>query len=363
MVIERLSADEVEIEAVRALGLDPGTLDLSSPEVLSALIRRAASFSCPTTAGRLVRTVMDSLRGLSGIDPEVGTELESITQDLVGYGDLIELPVDDPATSAKRLLYLAPPSFVQRASNVCLLLGIRPEGVPLVGEELSDRIEHEVHVRLLRLNHVESADELCEANELRALTPEHWLRHPRPVAASELIAEYDQRLSVAASAGDLEGIRIVNPAAPVTYYRARWRVPKRQDSGRFVGRRPQAFGADLWCYLELRDGEVVRLIDLPIQDRLARGCDEAWRLQAALDSLRGAPQKVRVAAGGQGSRLIHLLSPVPSWSQRRLDVVGTRLVRHTGALRSYSLEAEEIGEELAFLNAMMWINSEGTESR
>lgn len=353
MVVERLSVDQVAVDIVRGVGLDFELLDPSSPEVLSALIRRAASFSCPTTPGKLVTTVKDCLRGLPLEGEELDGQLRSLTQALVGYGDLMELPVEQTSGILRRNLYLAPPSFVERASNTYFLLGIRPEGAPLVGDELRGRIQYEAHVRTLKFEADEPAREICEANELQPLAPEHWLHHPRIKSADDLIREYDDRLSAAGPAGEIDGITVLDPTAPSSYYRGRWRSPNRQDSGRFVGRRPQAFGSDLWCYAEMSEGALVRLIDLPIQEPLARGCDEAWRLQAAIDSLRGRPQKVRVDRH-QEQLAIHLSSPLPSWSQRRLDAVGTRLIHHRGTLLSYALKPQEMDEELAFLDQLMW---------
>ena len=355
MAVRRLSLSEVETSVVQKVGLDSGILDLSSPEVLSELIRRAASFACPTTPRHLLNSVLASLRALRD-DDALRDELIALIQDLIGYGDLIELPVEDADGRLKRYLYLAPPSFVQRSSNTCFLVGIRPEGAPLLADALMSRIERETYVRRLTFEAEETPSEICEANDLQALRIEHWLNHPRPMGARDLVAEYDARLSAAGPAGAIEELAILDSTSPSTYYRGRWRVMKRRDTGRFVARRPQAFGSDLWCYAEIEGGVVVQLLDLPVQDPLARGSDEAWRLQAAIDSIRGNPQEVQ-ADPADTRTAIHLRSPLPSWAQRRLDVVGTRLVRHAGFLISYSLPSAEAEEELAFLKDLMWIRS------
>ena len=73
----------------------------------------------------------------------------------------------------------------------------------------------------------------------------------------------------------------------------RWREV-RADSGRFVARRDQAYGSNLWCYVELSNGEPQRLLDFPLAGSRWRGCDEAWRLQMAIDAQRGAPQRFRL---------------------------------------------------------------------
>jgi hypothetical protein len=99
-------------------------------------------------------------------------------------------------------------------------------------------------------------------------------------------------------------------------------------------------------------GTVVKLIDLPLQSSLALGADEAWRLQAALDSIATRPQQVRIRTGSS-SPIIDFFSPVPSW--RRLDVVGTALSGASGALFSYLVPPNELGEEVRYLKEMMWL--------
>ncbi len=67
-------------------------------------------------------------------------------------------------------------------------------------------------------------------------------------------------------------------------------------SGRFVvARRPQAYGADLWCIVELDGGRPVRLLDVTSAGDLRRPSDIAWRIQMAQDALAGRRQVFRVA--------------------------------------------------------------------
>jgi hypothetical protein len=154
----------------------------------------------------------------------------------------------------------------------------------------------------------------------------------------------------------LEGVTILDPSAPVRFYRGRWRTPKKADDGIFVARRPQAYGADLWCFAEVSTGAVTRLIDLPVTVSVAPASDEAWRLQAALDAEAGHPQLFRVRGRElTDAALLDLFSPLPSWAQRRLDAIGKPLLRSRGALLSYRIPREELDEELQFLVNMLWM--------
>jgi hypothetical protein len=92
--------------------------------------------------------------------------------------------------------------------------------------------------------------------------------------------------------GTVTDLQILDPMRPVTYYLGRWNVPKNQ-SGTFVARRPQEFGAPIWCFVALKDGVPARLLDLPLEKMRWRGCDSAWHLQMAIDYCRRNPQRYR----------------------------------------------------------------------
>jgi hypothetical protein len=362
MEVSRLTPDQTATSALGSLGLSEVGVDLLSTEALAASLRRAASFLCPATPGQIVRSVMEVLEGLPGYTDATQPELETLLETLVGYGDLLELSVDGLGSGRTRL-FLGAPAYVQRSSGACLLVGIRPDGAQLVGDELAAAIDYEAHTRLVPPS--ESLDSFLTASGLVRLTSAQWLiRAPRQVEARYLVGEYDLRLEASGPSGSIEGSRILDSTAPVTYYRGRWRPPKASDNGTFVVRRPQAFGADLWCYALLADGEIVQLVDLPLLESIAPGADEAWRLQAALDALAGHPQQVRLRQGSETSQVVlDLFGPVPSWAQRRLDVVGTPLQRGRGALFSYCLPAEEAAEELQFLADMQWIAADKQPER
>jgi hypothetical protein len=152
----------------------------------------------------------------------------------------------------------------------------------------------------------------------------------------------------------VDGIQILDSGRPVNFYRGRWRQPSTKDTGQFVARRPQAYGSDLWCYVELKDGEPQHLIDLPLSADSMRGCDEAWRLQAAIDAARHQPQSFRLEHSGSAHVLLSLFGPPPSWLQRRWDGCG-KPVSSRSALVTYLLPASNLAVELDFLRRMLWL--------
>lgn len=359
MGIARLQRDDVVAATVEALGLDAEAADLETPEVLAAIVRRAASFLCPVTPGALVRCIEECLEGLVANDQPAtrGSLVRAMLEELVAYGDLVEAPIEDDRSGiSRRLLFLAQPSYVPLPSRTCLIVGIRADGLSIGDGSLDDRVDFYNHTRRVTLGSDEEPADVLGGIGLRELSEQQWLQRPQAVEAAALVKQYSVQLAAAGPSGSVEGVRILDPASPVTYYRGRWRAPTQRDSGSFVGQRPIQFGADQWCYCDLADGEVTRLVDLPTLDRLARGCDEAWRLQAAIDSVAGTPQFLRVRPGRiAGGVILQFQSPVPSWGQRRLDALGQPLGRQPGSLFAYRLSDDLIDQELAFLEETMWL--------
>jgi hypothetical protein len=149
------------------------------------------------------------------------------------------------------------------------------------------------------------------------------------------------------------GLVVLDPTTSVQYYRGRWRDPTGL-TGRFVGRRQQAFGAKLWCYVELCNGQPDRYIDLPCGAMRFRGCDEAWRLQAAIDYEQRHPQRFRLRQGLEGTTLIDVFSPIPSWAQRRWTIVGEAVARDK-CLMSFRFSRRDIEEETHFAEEYLWL--------
>ena len=137
-----------------------------------------------------------------------------------------------------------------------------------------------------------------------------------------MIARYDAQLEQRSTRGELSGLEVLDPTLNPLYYRGRWRPPERR-SGRFVGRRVQAYGAPLWVYVELEMGTPKLLLDLHSQEWPS--CDVAWRLQMAIDAVNGRPQQFHADLIEGDKVVVRFFSPVPSWWQRRWTVLGRRI--------------------------------------
>lgn len=351
-------AAELHAQKVAELGLDATALDLTSTEAIAGALRRAAGFLCPCSGTTLVRAVSGPLEGLVPDTESLRESIEETLEALTAHGDLLEHGDVVAEQDAQRgtLLYVAPPSFVRRESGAVLILGIAPQRLSPLPDELEKQIRYVNHVR--RLPGTPAADGLfAELSQLGLveLSFELWLRAPGAETAAQHLARLGGLLDAAAPSLEIPGLSLIDPTSSVRYYRGRWVQPRAQ-TGRFVGRRSQAYGADLWCYVEMDEGWPRRFLDLPLRGSRARGCDEAWRLQAAIDAQRGASQHFRVRQGPMGSKtkVIDFFSPVPMWARRRWDAVGEPVV-NSGCLFSYCFLESEIDEELRFVRTKLWL--------
>ena len=75
-------------------------------------------------------------------------------------GDLLELRHELDGRSV-RLIYLGPPSYIEREPGYFLILGVRPFGAPLLDEGLIGALEHEKYTRSIRLES-STADEMLQ---------------------------------------------------------------------------------------------------------------------------------------------------------------------------------------------------------
>lgn len=354
--MKRLTAKEVHALKVAELGLDQTALDLSSIEAVAGALRRTASFLCPCTAPTLVRSVLRPLRGLLE-DPEATKLLvEETLEAMIAHGDIHEHPEigEGLGHSGRPLLYAGPPSFILRQSGTAIVLGVATDQLSALPDELESRIEYINHVR--RLVVLPGEDLRGDLTELGLLELSYgpWLKSPPPGPPEDHVSRIDGLLDATSPSRDIPGLLLLDSTRPVHYYRNRW-VEPRLHSGRFVARRTRTYGADLWCYVHLRDGHPERMLDFPLAGSPWRGCDEAWHMQLAIDAQRGTPQKFRVLQGVGGTRVLQLFSPVPMWARRRWDSVGEPALS-SGCLFAYRFTDVELAEELRFAEKGLWLD-------
>lgn len=358
MAVLRLTAAEASVLSVRTLGLDPELVDLVSREGLSASLRRAASFMCPTSPSRLVSAVLGAVSPFS-INGEVSREgLTDLLDLMVAAGDLLELRREEDRSI--RLLYLGPPSYIEREPGTYLISGVRPFGASLVDFELAPLVEREGHTRAIRIDAATAADRLADAG-LRPIERKRWVSAPSAEPAKSLVERIKSRLDATLPSGGIEGLQVIDSDSKVRYYRGRWRAPKANDTGDFVARRPQAYGADLWCAVRLDDGIPTRMVEFPIDNPVVPGRDEAWRFQMAIDATRGEPQQFAAEPFGTGGAVVvKFFSPIPGFAERYLQLVGLAL-EVSGALFAYRVPIGAMPSLIELLTNMTWMKSNSSE--
>lgn len=358
--MQEITIKTVQELTLGSLRLDKVKYDVASVEAVAAQLRRAASFLCPCAPKTLVQAVVDVYKYLVGDISAFKEKTKDVLDKIVAYGDLVE-GEDWRSQSDERVsvLYGVPLGFVSRHSGLFLLFGIGAGGKTSLPADLEEQVEQDGYVRWLKGSGDDDlAGRLLECG-LTQVSSDTWLKLPMEMSCQDYLTGFDQRLTKSSSPGDLGGLSILDPSAPVEYYRGRWHTPT-GECGRFVCRRPRPYGADLWCYIELNNGQPIRLLDLPLDATMNRGCDEAWRLQAAIDARNNAPQKVVDTGLSDGLTQLCFYSPIPMWAQRRLDMIGRPVPESKGCLFSYLVDKEEVPQELDCLRRLMWMKVELT---
>lgn len=354
MKVTSLTNVEASALSVQTLGLDPGLVDLDSTEGLAASLLRAASFMCPTSPSRLINAVQGVVQPLVPVKEIDREGIEDLLDLLVAAGDLLELRHELDGRSA-RLLYLGPPSFIEREAGIYLLLGVRPYGATLLYEELLSEVEWEGHTRTIRLDPATATATLTMAG-LQQIERNRWVASPSAESAAELIARVGSRLDAAGDGGKIEGLRIMDPTSQVRFYKGRWRDSAPSDNGDFVARRPQSYGADLWSAVRLENGTATKIIQFPVDNPVVPARDEAWRLQMAIDAERGRPQCYSAEPTAKGDAIVvRFFSPIPGFAERYLQLVGLPLVETPNALFAFRVPLGAMLDLTQLLTDLLWM--------
>ncbi len=354
-MIEEITREEVLVGCREVLGLSDVDSVVADDDLLTALVRRSAGIHCPCSRTVLRSSVVDALQHLCDSDEDLPGRIEAIIEGLIVVGDLLELhdvSIVDPDVRGT-WVFAAPPSYVKRESGEIFVIGIVPDQDAFLPESLVSRISMRGVTRLILPEANEDLVVKLDDQGLQRLSEKTWLRSPNPEPFDQLLTRYECRLAERSLAGTVNEMEILDGEKPVTFYRGRWSSCTGK-SGIYVGRRPQEFGAPIWCLAELVAGNVIRFLDLPASKSRWRGCDEAWHLQMAIDARRGQPQRYRIQLCGDEWRF-DFFSPLPTWSERRFIMFG-RTVPQEKCLMSYVLPDGAARIEEKFLRECLWLS-------
>lgn len=354
MVIAEISPERLLRATREALGLKASADHLIDDPLLAALLRRTAGILCPCSPSTLRAAVLESLQYLDDGISQLSERIDAAVEGLMAVGDLLELSqitIDDPSVKGT-WLFAAPPSFVVRSSGSVVLLGLSRDELTPLPELLRSRVVYEGFARIIRPRVAEDLSSSLRDLELLELSESVWLKEPKAQSADDLCEGMLRRLMDQPPSGFIDGLTILRPGHNVDYYAGRWESPK-DESGSFVARRPQAYGAPVWGYALLEKGHALKFLDFPLRGSTWRGCDVAWHLQMATDYGHGSPQLYQVTPAQDGG-FLNFYSPLPLWAQRRLTVIGSPVARK-GCLSSFWLPEYELQAEEKFLQSHLWL--------
>ena len=354
-MIESISPCDVLADSRETLGLPEPTAQTIHDPLLAALLRRSAGFHCPCSRATLRASIVECTRHLPSDLDSLPDRIDDVIEALIVGGDLLELSdvaTDDPEVRGT-WVFAAPPGFVVRRSGAAFVFGIVPDQDTYLPDSLSKRIVHEGFTRMIAPLRDEQLAHELQQHGLQELSERAWLRQPNPEPAPAMVARFQRLLAAQPRSADVAGIEILDTHRPVTYYPGRW-TPPTDQTGSFVARRPREFGFAIWCFVEILDGNVVRLLDLPLKASRWRDCDTAWHLQMALDRCEGHPQLYRRRLD-DGHVRFDFFSPLPLWSQRRLAIFGSPVAPERSLL-AFRLPANEAATEEQILQNELWLS-------
>jgi hypothetical protein len=359
MSVTAISKGAAFTKVFQALHLPPLPASSEVPlQLIAQALRRAAHILAPCPRHELERSVRQSLGAFADNLDVLNANVSEVLDSLFAFGDIIEMrpQADDPWSLSPLVIRPAPPAFVARKSGVMILLGVAGDEITPLSSEMNMRVECRGVLRTIMSDGTENLHLLLTDLGLLELSERAWLRLPPAETAAGFRAAWNQRLTESAGTSAIEGLKILDGRSNPSFYNGRWVAPTHGHNGLYVARRTQRYGAPLWCLVDLVEGVAAHFLDLTAGSGHERPCDVAWRVQMALDAGSGTPQRVRLRASGQQTRL-DFYSPIPSWAERKLAVDGKPIAPER-CLFSYEIPAESGSEIVAFLQSHLWMTPE-----
>lgn len=354
-MIERVTVREVLASCRETLGLSNENDEMIDDVLLAALLRRSAGIHCPCSRSTLRASALECTQGLTVDESSFSQRIDNTIEALTIGGDLLELDdvVTEDADVRQTWVFAAPPSFVIRPNGTAFLFGVVPDQDLFLPSFLGDRVLYDRFTRTIEPQPDEELANELEEQGLQRLSDKAWINSPKDEPPHDLLRRLESRLGNQSEVNFIEELKILDSTRAVSYYPDRWIVPKNQ-TGTFVARRPQEFGAPLWCVVRLKDGVPVRLLDFPFEKTRWRACDTAWHVQMAIDHCRDQPQQYRRRTESDGVRF-DFFGPLPQWSQRRLIIFGNPM-QPDRSLLSYLVPHAQAETEETFLQNRLWLS-------
>lgn len=327
--------------------------------VIAAVMRRLCGFMCPCPGYALEKATLRSLQPFYPSDEALRAEIKEILNDLLTSGDILELSrvVVAGAEGKPTWLFCAPPSFVERTDGHVYIFGIAPDGATFLPGELTDQLQYRATTRFFESADMRSLVATLRSIGLREVSEEAWLSTVRSGSPKEYLDRVKAALARQGVEGDLGEISILRHCKEALgAYSARWSRSS-SESGYYIVRTEQAYGAPNWYFAELANGTVRSSVLLPLPEVAERACDTAWRIQLAMDACGGFPAQIRLAPTTEGYTLSFSFPP-PTAVRRRLGILGGRRHDQNSGYQQFHVQSSELDQELLHLRTCYWYEHE-----
>ena len=325
--------------------------------VIASVLRRLCGFMCPCPPHAIVQMACRSMEPLQLQLENLRDAVEATLEDLTVSGDVLELSRVAMAGAENRptWLFCAPPSFVVRGGGRTHIFGIAADDAAFLPRELRIQLRREGATRFFDAGDVTLVSALRELG-LREISEAAWMTAVRAEPAQHYVERHQKRLSTHGEPGDMPGMVLLEHAREVPVsYRRRWRLAQ-DDTGMFIARSEQPYGAPLWYLCQLNQGAVQRSLLLPLKDSPERASDAAWRIQLAIDAAQGRAATYEFRQDGPGFSLVFGF-PLPLAARRRLLFLGAARPRSDANPFAFWLPSAELDAEQKFLKDHYWIHA------
>lgn len=350
IMVKIISPKDAEKQVIENLRLDADSLDLSSIEGIAGVIRKVAGFICPCSSTELFHAVKSLVEPFTEDSDKV---IPNVIDSLISYGDLLELTSIDDGIRKKRI-YCGPPAFVRLNEKSVLLMGVVPDHFIPLSEKLESKVICTNHVR--RLDNLEESDlDILYDVGLIEFPQQYWMRSPTLESPEKYLRRVNELLDEQNPAEDIENTTFLcsKPESKKSKYKNKW-TRLLPDNGRYVARRPRKYGNDIWSYVEVKEHQVIKVLNLPVTGKDIRECDEGWRIQLALDCLNNNAQQVTIRESFDFMAIFDFTTPVPKWALRRWDAIAEPIPTRN-SLFSYKFTLEDCEQETDFCSKGLWM--------
>lgn len=343
------------------LRLDERALSDGCQILVACVLRRVAGILCPCATSALTNAARRSLEHLPELIEHFESPLEDVLEasleGLMTGGDLIELSrVAITESEGKHTwLFTAPPSFVERDCRA-YVFGVAPDDAAFLPTALFERLRYDGALRFIESAPPNDVGSTLKALGLRVIKSDAWLAVQKVESAQNVVSKMTDRLQRQGTKGDLNDVSLLGHAGSnYVPYSRRWKPPS-DETGFYIVRTPQVYGAPLWSFAELSNGRVLKALRLPFDDSSVRACDVAWRVQLAIDAAAGHPATYTVKPEGVDFSLSANF-PLPLAAKRRLLFLGGRSSANAGSRFTFRLSSSQQAREERFLRDHYWLKA------